>query len=71
MEEKEFKFELGDQVFILGLSGRCLVNGRAKAEFLSGGKVNFYNLDGVHPGWQAETVLLTPQEVYSISEPTS
>ena len=53
----EFKFELGDKVFILGCAGKCLVSGRGRMEFTSGGKMNYYFLQGAYSGPQPEDAL--------------
>jgi len=66
MKNKPFKFTLGERVFILGRSGVCVITGRGHMEFMSGGKMNFYSLEGGHSGLHPENALITYAEAKSI-----
>lgn len=48
MKKDNFKFNLGDRVFYLGHTGACRVSGRGTMEYLSGGKINMYQIGGAH-----------------------
>ena len=63
-----FKYALGDKVFILGTTGICIITGRGKMEFISGGSINYYFLDGANPSCQSEVVLQTPEEAMELIE---
>jgi hypothetical protein len=66
---KKFKFNLGDKVFILGHSGISIVTGRGCMEYISGGTLNQYQLDGGQCVIQAmEQILLTPLEYKKLLE---
>jgi len=62
MKKNTFKFKLGDKVFYLGRAGVCLIHGRGRFHFASGGEVNYYILDGAMRDFAQETVLLSPRE---------
>ena len=62
--KKKFKFALGERVFILGRAGVCIVTGRGEMDYLSGGKLNQYQVAGAHCDPQVmEQALLTPREM--------
>jgi hypothetical protein len=46
---KGHKYELGQHVLTLGKHGICIISGRGKMEFISGGKINMYQLMGANP----------------------
>jgi hypothetical protein len=58
----EFKFKLGEKVYWLGHQGICIVSGRGVMSFLSGGKLNMYQINGAHNMYLAEYELLTENE---------
>jgi hypothetical protein len=65
---KKFKYELGDKVFLLGRAGICAVSGRGRLDFLSGGNLNMYQVNGAHHAYVAEHELLTVQELKTLTE---
>jgi hypothetical protein len=58
----EFRFELGDKVFILGTPGICIVSARGRMNFLSGGTLIMYQIEGAHCGYFAEHTLISEQD---------
>ena len=52
--KNKFKFALNQKVFIIGTTGICVINGRGKCKFVSGGKANAYFLAGCHAGVRFE-----------------
>lgn len=60
---KKFKFNIGEQVFIIGKAGICIVIARGSMKYISGGKINLYQLDGGNRTYAMEQVLLTPVEM--------
>jgi hypothetical protein len=66
MKKKSFKYALGERVFILGRTGICEISGRGHMEFISGGNMPWYSLEGAHVGLQPESTLITPQEFQSL-----
>jgi hypothetical protein len=65
---KKFKFELGEKVFILGLAGMVIITGRGRFDFLSGGKLNIYQVQGGRTGYHCEQELLSLEEAKNINE---
>jgi hypothetical protein len=63
MKKKKFKLELGDRVYIIGQAGLCIITGRGNMDFLSGGNLNIYQVDGAHGGYWSEDTLLTKEEM--------
>jgi|WetSurMetagenome_2_1015567.scaffolds.fasta_scaffold255899_3 hypothetical protein len=68
MKKNKFRFNIGDHVFILGKTGRCVVTGRGQMEFASGGKLNMYQISGGHQAILAEIGLITPAEMNAIMQ---
>ena len=66
MKNKPFKFSIGEHAFILGRPGICVITGRGHMEFISGGKINFYSLEGGQVGLHPESALITSAEAYSL-----
>jgi len=67
--KKRFKFAIGERVFVLGHVGICIVTGRGEMEYVSGGKLNMYQIDGGHCAPQVmEQVIITPEEMQELSE---
>jgi hypothetical protein len=62
----QFKFEIGQRIFILGRTGISVITGRGQMEFASGGKMNWYSLEGAHQGLHPETSLITTAEANRI-----
>ncbi len=62
MKKKSFKYNIGERVFILGITGVCQVSGRGHMEFISGGHMPWYSLEGAHTGFHPESSLITPEE---------
>ena len=69
MKCKKFKFELGDRVGITGKVGLCVVTGRGKMDFLSGGELNMYQIQGGQGGFIQEEVLITKAEMALLNIP--
>lgn len=67
MKNKSFKFSLDERVFILGKSGLCIIIGRGHMEFTSGGKINWYIVDGGHNGFYIENILITRTEAQALN----
>jgi len=66
---KKFKFALGEKVFILGLPGVNIVTGRGQMEYISGGKLNIYQIDGSRQMAPVlEQILLTFSEYKKLLE---
>lgn len=65
-EKNDFKFDLGQRVFVLGQEGMCIVNGRGHFDFLSGGKLNMYQITGAHTAIVEEYSLLTRDGVCAL-----
>ena len=59
MKDKPFKFSLNERVFIMGKSGLSVVTGRGHMKFISGGKMNYYSLEGGQNGLYSESALIT------------
>jgi len=59
----KFKFGIGERVFIIGNAGICIVTARGEMNYISGGKINIYQLDGGNRTYAMEQVLLTPIEM--------
>lgn len=57
-----FKFDLEERVFIMGLQGMCIVNGRGPMNFVSGGTINMYQLGGSHSTIRQECELMSVEE---------
>jgi hypothetical protein len=60
--KKEFKFDLGDNVYILGTAGMCIISARGQMNCLSGGIINLYQIEGCHCGYYTEHALVIIQE---------
>ncbi|HDS05827.1 MAG TPA: hypothetical protein ENN95_02175 [Deltaproteobacteria bacterium] len=56
--EKNFKFDLGQKVFVIGQHGLRIVDGRGHMEFLSGGKGNYYYVGGARADFVSEHLLI-------------
>lgn len=60
--KNKFKFDLNEKVMRLGHAGICIVTGRGELNFVSGGKLNFYQIMGAH------NLLVAEYELLSLSE---
>lgn len=67
MKDKPFKFSIGERVFILGRPGVCVITGRGHMDFISGGKMNYYSLEGGQVGLHPESALITYAEAHSLA----
>jgi len=61
-KKPQFKFEIGQRIFILGRTGISVITGRGQMKFASGGKMNWYSLEGGHQGFHSEASLITTTE---------
>ena len=62
-----FKFDLDEHVFVLGQAGICIVTGGGHMEFSSGGKRNFYSIEGGHSGFYPECSLITCEKARALN----
>jgi len=62
MKKDNFKYKLGERVFLLGKTGLCIVSGRGKMEYISGGTLNNYQVSGAHNGDVPEYHLLSEKD---------
>ena len=60
--KNNYKFKLGDQVMLIGRSGNCVVSGRGRVEFISGGTLNIYQIAGAHYGYIAEYEVINEKD---------
>jgi hypothetical protein len=67
MKKDTFKFKLGERVFVLGKEGLCVVSGRGRMDFLSGGSLNLYQIAGATCGDVAEYELINHEEFKNIA----
>lgn len=65
---KKFRFVLGERVCILGKSGICRISGRGQMEFISGGKMPWYCLEGAYTGFHPESALITIAEAKTLPD---
>jgi hypothetical protein len=66
--KNNFKFEIGERVYVVGLSGTCVVSGRGVMNFISGGISAMYQICGARPGYYPEHELLTVKEFMELAE---
>jgi len=64
----EYKFKLGEHVFVLGRDGLCIVKGRGKMKFTSGGTASMYMIGGAYYGAFQENELLSIEERKDIAK---
>ena len=62
-KEMDFKFALGQQVFVIGQHGLRIVEGRGHMEFLSDGKMNYYFVGGARADFVKEYLLVDATHV--------
>lgn len=64
---EKFKFILGEKVFVLGLAGMVIVTGRGHFDFMSGGEMNMYQIQGAHNSYRCERELLSLKEAEELT----
>jgi hypothetical protein len=67
-KDESFKFRLDQRVFIIGRPGICVVTGRGKMSFVSGGTANMYQLNGGQDVIVQEAIILEMAEAIDMNK---